>query len=125
MAWHEQPGRPEYLFKLRLTKNLKRAIARLDVSDWQGCPNPGLLQTAELEVQLSGWSQLRRVVIGRRLLGNVDGGEAEGEFWSYAKYEYETYVTSLSLEYAQSWQVVELYRKRGDCENVFDELKNQ
>ena len=24
-----------------------------------------------------------------------------------------------------SWQIIELYRKRADCENVFDELKNQ
>ena len=26
---------------------------------------------------------------------------------------------------ANSWQVVDLYRQRADCENVFDELKNQ
>ena len=53
------------------------------------------------------------------------GGEDDGEFWSYAKYEYEAYVTSLDQGYAQSWQIIELYRKRADCENVFDELKNQ
>ena len=51
--------------------------------------------------------------------------EDDGEFWSYAKYEYEAYVTSLDQGYAQSWQIIELYRKRADCENVFDELKNQ
>ena len=28
MAWHEQDNKPHYLFKLRLTKNLKRAIAQ-------------------------------------------------------------------------------------------------
>jgi hypothetical protein len=124
MAWHEKAGRPEYLFKLRLTKNLKRAMARLDEKDWEGCSSKGLLQTAELTVQLNGWSQPRRVVVGRRLLGHT-GGEEDGEFWSYAKYEYEAYVTSLSQSYARSWQIVELYRKRADCENVFDELKNQ
>ena len=124
MAWHEQSDKPDYLFKLRLTKNLKRAIVRLDDSDWEGCPSPGLLQSTELKLQLTGWSQPRRVVVARRLLGHI-GGEDDGEFWSYAKYEYEAYVTSLSLEYARSWQVVELYRKRADCENVFDELKNQ
>lgn len=42
-----------------------------------------------------------------------------------SKYEYEAYVTSLSAERAKSWQVIELYRKRADCENVFDELNNQ
>lgn len=125
MAWHEQvPNRPKYLFKLRLTKNLKRAIARLSEDDWEGCPSTGLLQTAELDLKLSGWSRSRRVVVGRRLLGHT-GGENDGEFWSYAKYEYEAYVTNLAQDYAQSWQLVELYRGRGDCENVFDELKNQ
>ena len=54
MAWHEQDNKPHYLFKLRLTKNLKRAIARLKEEDWQGCHNFGILQTAELKLQLSG-----------------------------------------------------------------------
>ena len=53
------------------------------------------------------------------------GGEDDGEFLSYAKYKYEAYVTSLDRDYAQSWQILELYRKRADCENVFDQLKNQ
>ena len=124
MAWHEQDNKPHYLFKLRLTKNLKRAIARLKEEDWQGCHNFGILQTAELKLQLSGWSHPRRVVVGRRLMGHT-GGQDDGEFWSYAKYEYEAYVTSLDQGYAQSWQIIEVYRKRADCENVFDELKNQ
>ena len=124
IAWHERPGRPHYLFKLRLTKNLKRAIARVRDEQWEGCSSGGVLQTAEIELTLSGWTRARRVVVGRRMMGHV-GGEDEGEFWSYAKYEYEAYVTSLSPEQALGWQVIELYRKRADCENVFDELKNQ
>ena len=64
------------------------------------------------------------MVVARRCLGEVASAES-GEFWSYAKYDYEAYVTTLSQEEAQSWQVVALYRERGDCENVFDELKNQ
>lgn len=124
MRWHEQPDHPEYLFKLRLTKNLKRAIAKVGEEQWKGCPSAGVLQTAEIELRLTGWSQPRRVVVGRRLLGHT-GGPEQGEFWKHAKHEYEGYVTSLSREYAESWQVIELYRKRADCENVFDELKNQ
>ena len=42
LAWHEQDNKPHYLFKLRLTKNLKRAIARLKEEDWQGCHNFGI-----------------------------------------------------------------------------------
>lgn len=124
ISWHEQQGRPHCLFKLRLTKNLKRAIARVKDEDWQGCATSGVLQTAEIQLQLSGWSQARRVVLGRRCLGEVPGAES-GEFWSYAKYDYEAYVTTLPWDQAVSWQVIELYRQRGDCENVFDELKNQ
>jgi hypothetical protein len=51
MAWHEQDNKPHYLFKLRLTKNLKRVVARLKEEDWQGCHNFGILQTAELKNQ--------------------------------------------------------------------------
>ena len=122
--WHEQAERPDCLFKLRLTKNLKRAINRIKDEQWQGCPTAGVLQTAEIELQLNGWSGSRRVVIGRRCLGEVSAADS-GEFWNYAKYDYEAYVTTLPLEQAQSWQVIELYRQRADCENVFDELKNQ
>jgi hypothetical protein len=48
IAWHEQKDRPHCLFKLRMTKNLKRAIARVKEDDWQGCSTPGVLQTAEI-----------------------------------------------------------------------------
>jgi len=91
---------------------------------WQGCQLPGVLQTAEIQLQLHGWSRSRRVVVGRRLLGDV-GGPEQSEFWRCAKYEYEAYVTTLPADQALSWQVIELYRARADCENVFDELKNQ
>lgn len=124
IRWHEQANRPHCLFKLRMTKNIQRAIYGVKDANWQGCPTPGILQTAEIDLKLNGWSQSRRVVVGRRSLGEV-GGVENGEFWRYAKYEYEAYVTTLSLSEAQSWQVIELYRQRGDCENVFDELKNQ
>ena len=124
IRWHEEEGRPHCLFKLRLTKNLKRAISRIKDEDWEGCPTPGVLQTSEIKLKLSGWSNSRRVIIGRRCLGEVASAES-GEFWSYAKYNYEAYVTTLSEKDATSWQIIELYRQRADCENVFDELKNQ
>ena len=34
-------------------------------------------------------------------------------------------MTNLPLAQASAWQVIELYRKRADTENVFDELKHQ
>ncbi len=47
------------------------------------------------------------------------------QFWDTYKHEYEAYITDLPVEQTNSWQIIDLYRKRADCENVFDELKNQ
>lgn len=125
MDWHETtPNAPHFLFKLKLTNNVRRAFATIDENDWQGNANFGMLQTAEKMLQLPSWERPRRVVFGRRLQG-VISAEASGEFWDNYKHEYETYVTDLPEDQANSWQIVDLYRKRGDCENVFDELKNQ
>jgi hypothetical protein len=124
MNWHETEGRPNYLFKLKLTQNIRRAIARIPESQWQGNSAFGVLQTAEATAKLTGWSNSRRIVVGRRNLGIIPSAENQ-TFWDETKYEFEAYVTDLSIDDANSWQIVDLYRKRADCENVFDELKNQ
>jgi hypothetical protein len=126
MAWHEASGapRPHYLFKLRLTANVRRALAALPESAWQGPAQRGVLQIAEIALQLPGWRRARRVVAGRRLLGVIPAQEA-GAFWDRARHEFEAYVTDLEASAASGWQIVELYRKRADTENVFDELKHQ
>lgn len=125
MAWHEaQPQRPHYLFKLRLTANVRRALAALPEGAWQGPAQRGVLQVAELELQLPGWSRARRVVAGRRLLGVIPAEKA-GAFWDRTRHEFEAYVSDLEGQQASGWQIVELYRKRADTENVFDELKHQ
>jgi hypothetical protein len=121
-----------YLFKLRLTANVKRAIERaMGEQDWH---NAGAgWQGKEGRLRLEGWSRHRRIVILRRRLerslalsGRDDAGqlrlsfveiEAGGEVWEYA-----VLVTSLADEILS---VGQLYRDRADCENVFDELKNQ
>jgi hypothetical protein len=67
MALHEQGKgkRPSYLFKLKLTANVKKAIAKTPWDDWQGKSNEGLVQLAEIKLQLNGWSCERRVIIER------------------------------------------------------------
>jgi hypothetical protein len=124
-AWHEVegPARPKYLFKLRLTRNVRRAIAKIRPEAWRGCPTLGTEQVAETSLQLEGWSRPRRVVIARTLKP-VNAGPQE-EFWSTPEDEASAYVTNLSGEEASAEQVVLLQRKRGDAENVFDEVKNQ
>jgi len=125
MAWHEQPGvaRPHYLFKLRLTKNVKRALARIPWPMWEGQPTLGMEQYAETMVQLDGWSQARRVIFLRTM--KPANPSAQEVFWGMDQEEVSAYVTSLPAQDATPSQIVIAYRKRADAENVFDELKNQ
>jgi hypothetical protein len=126
----EQRGQP-YLFKLRLTKGVKRAIERaMGEQDWQDA-GAGW-QGKGSELRLLGWGRQRRVVILRRRVqrslalterdagGQLTLGFAEiddgREVWEYA-----VLVTSLTSEILTIGQ---LYRDRADCENSFDELKN-
>ena len=125
IAWHEEAGkqRPHYLFKLKLTSKVKRAITAIAWPDWQGAPTEGMHQVAEMRIQLSGWSQERRVVVSRTLKPLTPS--PQDEFWQLGEEVVHAYVTDLSIEEAQGFQIVDLYRQRGDAENVFDELKNQ
>src|SRR5271154_1632092 len=121
-----------YLFKLRLTANVRRAIERLSrQSEWVDSGQGG--QAKETQVRLKGWSRQRRIIVLRRRVKgalatpsadeqgqlrltfqDIDPGE---DIW-----EYQVLVTSLVEELGSFGQ---LYRDRADGENIFDELKNQ
>lgn len=125
LRWHESQGAgPYYLFKLKLTRNVRRAVAAIPEQDWQGPATEGVLQVATTQLQLQGWSRKRRVVVGRRFLGVIEA-QASGEFWDQNRHQLEVYVSNLDPEEVNPWQLIELYRQRADCEKVFDELKNQ
>jgi hypothetical protein len=125
-----------YLFKLRQTANVKKLINRIwSRNDWvdvgQGC------QAVEAELKLAGWSCNRRVVVVRSAakgeLKNDDqptrrrkkkqlslalwGASEPDKIWDYS-----VLVTNTELDLVAIGQ---LYRDRADCENGFDELKNQ
>jgi hypothetical protein len=124
LSWHEtKASRPHYLFKLKLTGKVRKALAMVPEESWQGEFAHGVLQVAEAEIQLTSWNRPRRVVLGRRLQGLVPATEA-GTLWEIVKHEYEAYVTDLPPSEANAWQIIDLYRQRADAENVFDELKN-
>src|SRR5208283_1853066 len=56
-----------YLFKLRLTKNVKRMIEKLASSrEWVDAGQG--FEAKESEVRLAGWSRQRRVIVLRRRL---------------------------------------------------------
>jgi len=121
-----------YLFKLRQTAGVKRLIERLwQQGDWQGVGQG--FDAVEGELRLSGWSCKRRVVVLRRrvkaslaaetgidspqqVLHFVDSSD-QVKLWEYAVLVTNT---GYSLE-----AMGQLYRDRADCENGFDELKNQ
>jgi hypothetical protein len=130
MARAEQKSLP-YLFRLRMTKNVRRALDRaMATSDWADAGRGW--QGKETSLRLEGWSRQRRVILLRRRVAHppaVDHGDpaqrrlsfieigANQETWGYA-----ALVTSLDDEILTLGQ---LYRDRADCENAFDELKNQ
>lgn len=131
MARAEREGLP-YLFRLRATANVKRALERaMAERDWSDAGQGW--QGKETNLRLIGWGRQRRVVLLRRqfnrplaLLDRTDPGQpllgfaevlgGKREVWEYA-----ALVTSLDSEILTLGQ---LYRDRADCENAFDELKN-
>ena len=126
----EARGLP-FLFKLRLTKNVKRMIEKLSAREWVNAGQG--FWAKESAVRLEGWSRERRaIVLRRRLKGAVglshddESGLAQLSFAEIGAatevYEYSVLATSLDEETEAFGQ---LYRDRGDGENIFDEMKNQ
>jgi len=128
----EQEGLP-YLLRLRRTANVKRALERaMSEGAWTEAGHGW--QGKEAQLRLVGWGRSRRVILlRRRLRGTVAVSDRRGRGQQLALsfvevekgqelWEYGALVTSLKDEIVSFGQ---LYRDRGDCENAFDELKNQ
>ena len=121
-----------FLLKLRLTANVKRMIEKLaSTREWADAGQG--FEAKESEVRLVGWSRRRRVIVLRRRLKDAvglglsdDGGPPQLAFVEIGEaadvYEYSVLVTSLDEDVEAFGQ---LYRDRGDGENIFDEMKNQ
>jgi len=118
-----------YLFKLRLTQNVKRYIERMfDTAEWVDAGQGW--QGRDGKLQLNGWSSTRRIVILRRpLQGEVLLADKQQLSLAFVEkdvpakgYEYAVLVTDLDYDIVA---IAQLYRDRGDAENAFDELKNQ
>jgi len=122
-----------YLFKLRQTAKVKGQIRELecDVQAW--CDAGEGWQGAEADLKLMGWTRSRRCVFLRRPAHRTAPRKAlpmrtEAEFdfveqlQSGPDYEYVVLVCNDTLPIVA---LAQLYRDRADCENVFDEIKNQ
>jgi hypothetical protein len=131
-----------HLLRLRKTANVKRLIERLfRREDWTHATEASQgWQAIEDELRLSGWSKARRVVVLRRRIrhdialtakkrGQHEANEQlvlalpHDEVQDNAQvWEYTVLATNATYDIAAIGQ---LYRDRCDCENGFDELKNQ
>ena len=117
-----------YLTKLRLTTNVKKLINRLIAKgEWVDAGQG--FRGCESTLCLTGWSRSRRVIVLKRpIRGEVLISDDQMKLAfietedGIRKYEYQVLVTSLDHELLT---IAQHYRDRGDCENCFDELKNQ
>ena len=125
-----------YLFKLRQSAGVKRLIERQwSRDDWRNVGQG--FAAVEAQLKLSGWSRARRVVVLRRgVKGNLVAGakaarkrDKRQQSLQFADlnqvvhvWEYAVLVTNSDYDLEAIGQ---LYRDRADCENGFDELKNQ
>jgi hypothetical protein len=125
----------KYLFKLKCTTKVKRLIASMMVKNQWDSVGQGW-ESIDSDLSLSGWSKSRRVVLLRRKLSDQQIGitkkksnnQLELEFFfaepnkDISAYEYQVLVTNLDEHIST---IAQHYRDRADCENNFDELKNQ
>ena len=142
MSGCESRGR-HYLFKLRQSTNVRRLIRELSKmnTDWKDAGEGWLgFYTG---IRLDAWSKSRRVAVLKRqkpptskkgqhvqqLECGGDTAHEEGLLFPEivmddggVEYEWVVLITDMDLPLDT---LAQLYRDRADCENAFDELKNQ
>jgi hypothetical protein len=123
----------QFLFKVRKTTGVKQLIdfCMLQENKWEGAGQGW--EGIKGELLLTGWTKKRKVVILRRPVkkrrGRRKKNASEQLLLPFMKsvtkgleYEYSVLITSLDFDIVT---IAQLYRDRGDSENIFDELKNQ
>ena len=123
----------KYLFRLRRSVGVKQLVALLEgQGGWRPAANGW--SGAEGQLQLSGWTSKRRVLVLRRPRQRVAPESTAASAtpalpWPALvvsgpapEYEYQVLVSNLDEELLS---VSGLYAQRADVENIYDELKNQ
>ena len=124
-----------YLTKLRQTAGVKRLIERnWSRQDWQDVGQGS--EAVDAQLKLAGWVHARRVVVVRSapktkpaMVESVKGKKTKRQQNLHfddtdpvKRWDYAVLVSNSNYELKAIGQ---LYRDRADCENGFDELKNQ
>ena len=124
----------KYLFKLKCSTKVKRLIATMmKKTEWTSASQGW--EGINSELTLSGWSMSRRIVLLRKKLPKDKIGVTKkskksqqieflfaGIGTDVNAYEYQVLVTNIDDSIIA---IAQHYRDRADCENNFDELKNQ
>lgn len=123
----------DFLFKVKKSPRVKELINKHHcLGGWQRFKDGWEAKEDALHCQ--GWSKSRRAIIVRRqikkdntlLIEHQKAGQQALAFVEDPEelklYEYSVLVTSLDSDLIA---IVQHYRDRADCENVFDEIKNQ
>jgi len=122
-----------YLFKLRKSTKMKQLIKKHHAQgEWHYFNND--FEVKEDYLQLMGWKNERRVILVRRRLRTdrlvaIEHGTPKqtrldfmDDVAAIKAFEYAVLVTNLPDEMIS---ILQHYRDRADCENYFDEIKNQ
>ncbi len=64
------------------------------------------------KLKLNGWSCERRVIVERNL--KPLNASPQGSFWRQCKEDFSAYVANLTTEETDPFQIIQLYRQRGD-----------
>jgi len=125
----------KYLFKLARHETIKKMFRQLcsDQGDWSDAD--GGWQSCERRFRLKAWSCQRRCVFLRRYVEPSKDTAPKTTKIQHAEFDF---VCEISTE--DNWEFIclvtndeeicvsglaQLYRNRADCENLFDEIKNQ
>lgn len=131
MAEAEKRGQL-YLFKLRRSAKVKARFRELaaPTGGWEDAGDGW--QASECSLALSGWTYARRCVFLRRPAqkAKADPRSPAAPEFEFARalgdtpeWDYVVLVTNDTT--LTAFALAQAYRDRGDCENVFDEIKNQ
>ena len=127
-----------YLFKLRTSPGVKKTIHELLLNGkWEAVPDTRW-EGCRTSIRLRDWTKERQIVIYRRVLFvkndkdiTVESSAAEQldlfqlQSETLSDYEHYEWIVLITDFNAPLCELLQLYNDRADCENNFDELKNQ
>ena len=132
-----------YLFKVRRSRNVCALFKRLEASSsWRPCGEGW--EAIDTSIRLDGWSKSRRCLLvrrptktdtveataprrrGRPKKNAIGPVQMEFEFVKDGKgRKWDMFALVTNDKALDPFALTQLYRDRGDCENNFDEYKNQ